>query len=238
MQCLEAALGAALAQDPRGHDRSGQAPDLDRAEIGVFEQPAGQPPRARRDHHRAGLGQRLQPRREIRRLADHRLLLRRALANQIADDHQPGADPDPHLQRRPRRRVEPGHLLHELQRRAHRALGIVLVGPRIAEISQHPVAHVLGDKAAAAPDHLGNAAMIGADHRAQILRVEPCRQCRRADQVAEHHRQLAPLGRRRRHLGCSDGARGIRFGNGGGGQFADGIADAQPVACARYPDIF
>ena len=101
-QCREAALDGALAQYPRGDDRRGKALDLDRAEILVVEQPAGQPPRARRDHHRPRLGQRLQPRREVRRLADHRLLLRRALADQIADHHEPGGDPDPHLQRRPR----------------------------------------------------------------------------------------------------------------------------------------
>ena len=41
--------------------------------------------------------ERLQPRREIRGLADDRLFLRRALADQIADDHQPGGDADPHL---------------------------------------------------------------------------------------------------------------------------------------------
>jgi hypothetical protein len=83
----------------------------------------------------------------------------------------------------------------------HRALGIVLVGPRIAEIGQHAVAHVLGDKAAAASDDLGDAAVIGADDRAQILRVEPRRQRGRPDQVAEHHRQLPPLGLGRRRCG-------------------------------------
>ena len=102
MQRLEAALGGALAHHPRGHHRRAQAPELDGTEILVLEQPAGQPPRARRDHHRPRLGQCLQPRREVRRLADHRLLLRRTLADQIADDHQPGGDADPHLQwRRP-----------------------------------------------------------------------------------------------------------------------------------------
>src|SRR6516164_7722567 len=46
-QCLEAALGAALAQYPRSRDWSSQALDLDRVELLVVEQPAGQPPRAR-----------------------------------------------------------------------------------------------------------------------------------------------------------------------------------------------
>ena len=156
MQRLEAALGGAAAQHPRGHHRRAQALELDGAQIHVLEQPAGQPPRARRDHHRARLGQRLQPRREVGRLADHRLFLRGALADQIADDHQSGGDADPHLQWRRREGVEPGHLLHQLQRRAHRALGIVLVGPRIAEIGEHAVAHVFRDKPAGAPDDRGN----------------------------------------------------------------------------------
>src|SRR6516165_9732032 len=55
------------------------------------------------------------------------------------------------------------------------AFGIVLVCPRVAEISEHPVPHVLGDKPAAALDHSGAAAVIGADDRAQIFRVEPGR---------------------------------------------------------------
>src|SRR5580693_6497355 len=76
-QRLETALGSALAHYPCGFDRYGEAFDLDRAEILVVEQPAGQPPRARRDHHRPWLGQRLQPRRQVWRLADDRLLLRR-----------------------------------------------------------------------------------------------------------------------------------------------------------------
>ena len=231
-------LSAALPRSTRaGHHRRAQALELDGTQIRVLEQTAGQPPRARRDHHGPRLGQCLQPRREVRRLADHRLFLRCALADQIADDHQPGGDADPHLQWRRRDGVEPGHLLDQLQPGAHRALGIVLVGPRIAEIGEHAVAHVLGDKPAAAPDHLGNAAVIGADHRAQILRVEPRRQRRRADQIAEHHRQLPPLGLagpdasilpRLHKLGRRDrraGAREVRSQRGDRGQQLAPMAD-------------
>jgi hypothetical protein len=77
-QRLEAALGPAFAQYPRSRDRRRQALDLDGAQILVVEQHAGQPPRARADHHRPRLGQRLQPRREVRRLADNSALRRRA----------------------------------------------------------------------------------------------------------------------------------------------------------------
>ena len=50
------------------------------------------------------------------------------------------------------------------------------------------------DKPAGAFDDGGDAAVVGADQRAQILRVEPRRQRRRADQIAEHHRQLPAFG--------------------------------------------
>ena len=42
----------------------------------------------------ARLGQGLQPRRQVRRVADHRLLARRAFADQLADDHRAGGDAD------------------------------------------------------------------------------------------------------------------------------------------------
>ena len=64
--------------------------------------------------------------------------------------------------------------------------------PQIAEIDQHPVAHELGDKAVVARDDAGNSILIGADLLAQFLGVEPRRQRRRADEIAEHHRQLPP----------------------------------------------
>ena len=43
--------------------------------------------------------------------------------------------------------------------------------------------------------HLADAAVIGADDLTQIFRIEPRRQFGRADHIAEHDRQLAPLGR-------------------------------------------
>ena len=72
----------------------------------------------------------------------------------------------------------------------------------IAKIDQHPIAHVFGDKPGEAGDRVGNAAVIGADDLTQILGIEARRQRRRANQIAEHHRQLPPLG-----LGC-----GVRRG--------------------------
>ena len=85
MQRLEAAFGATLALDPPGGERLGEALQPLRAEIGQLEQPADQPAGRLADDHAARRGERLQPRREVRRLADHRLFLRRAFADQLAD---------------------------------------------------------------------------------------------------------------------------------------------------------
>jgi hypothetical protein len=73
----------------------------------------------------------------------------------------------------------------------------VFVGPRIAKIGEHTVAHVFGDKPAGALDDRGDAAMVRTDHFAQLLGIEPRRQCCRTRQVAEYHRQLPAFGLRR-----------------------------------------
>ena len=47
------------------------------------------------DENRVGLGERLKPRGEIRRVADDGTLLRGAEADDLADHDQTGRDPDP-----------------------------------------------------------------------------------------------------------------------------------------------
>ena len=59
---------------------------------------------------------------------------------------------------------------------------------------QHAVAHVFGDEAAEAAHGLGDAFLIRRNDLAQVLRVHARRECRRPDQVREHHRDLAALG--------------------------------------------
>ena len=80
---------------------------------------------------------------------------------------------------------------------AHRILGVGFMRFRVAEINQHAVAHIFRDIAAEAADHFGGAFVIGGDHFAQIFRIELRRQRGRADEIAEHYRELAALGRRR-----------------------------------------
>jgi hypothetical protein len=66
----------------------------------------------------------------------------------------------------------------------------MLVRMRIAEIREHAVAHVLGNKTAVALDHFRATTMISADDYPQALGIEPSRQRRRAHQIAKHHREL------------------------------------------------
>ena len=134
----------------------------------------------------------MQPRREVRRLADDPALLRCPRADKIADDGKPGRDPDAKLE--PFGALQAADLADERKSGAHRPLGVVLMGLRVAEISENAVAHVFGDIPAETADRLGDRAMIGADDLAQILGIEAPRKRGRTDEIAEHHRQLTPLG--------------------------------------------
>jgi hypothetical protein len=67
---------------------------------------------------------------------------------------------------------------------------------RIAEVSEHAIAHVFRDEPAALGDLLGAASVIGADDLPHVLGVEPGRKRSRAHQIDEHYRDLAAFGRR------------------------------------------
>jgi hypothetical protein len=211
-----------------GRHRCGDALDLDRPEVAVLEEVADQPACARTYHDRFRLGQGLQAGGEVRRLADNRLFLRRAMADQIADDHQPGSDTDTRL-KLDRFDIEATDGVDRAQPRSYRPLGVVLMGLRVAEIHQDAVAHIPGDKAAGPGDYFGDSAVIGGDHLAQILGIEPRRECGRADQVAEHHRQLPAFGLGLRR--CIGGCRGRGYVR---TERRDGVE--QPAAVPDRPD--
>jgi hypothetical protein len=97
--------GPALAHDPPGRKRLGEAFEPPRPEVSELEQPAHEPSRRLADHDTADPRQRLQSRGEVRRLADHRPLLHRAFADQLTDHDQTGRDADPRRQRSARGRV-------------------------------------------------------------------------------------------------------------------------------------
>jgi hypothetical protein len=99
---------------------------------------------------------------------------------------------------------------------------------RVAEINEDAIAHVLRDEAVKAAYRRGDAGVIAADDLAQVLGVEPRRKSRRTDEVAEHHRQLPPLGLL--------GGRGLGSGNrrGGSGRGSQsGDRFQQPTAVAE-----
>ena len=223
---LEAAFRHGDALDREGLDRLGEALRCLPAEVAQPEQVADQAAGGAGEDDLPGFRQSLQARREVGGLADHRLLLRRALADQIADDDKPGGNADADGEPLRSTGLQARHRRFYLQPRPHRPLGVVLMRPRIAEIGQHPVAHEFGDKAVIARDDAGNGVLIGADLLAQFLGVEPRRQGRRADEIAEHHRQLPPLGG---VLRLRTGRRGGRRQCLGGGQTGDGSEETLAV---------
>jgi hypothetical protein len=107
---------------------------------------------------------------KVRRLANNRLLLSSTRPDQIADYHQSGGDTDTRLQGRVGFQIT--YRGDQLQPRAHRPLGVVLVGLRIAKIHEHPVAHVLRYEAAEALHGLRDALLIGGNDLAEVFRVQ------------------------------------------------------------------
>ncbi len=156
--------------------------------------PVGEPVGTFGDQHGPGLGERLQALRQIRRLADDRLLLRGAFAGQIAHDHHAGRDADANLQLGADIGPKVGHGVDQREPCARRLLGIILMRLGIAEIGKHAVPHEAGNDALVAADHLRDAGVISLHDLAQVLGIETRRKRRRAHQIAEHHRQLASLG--------------------------------------------
>ena len=125
--------------------------------------------------------------------------------DEVAGDHALplGADGDgglagEHAGARPQARVELGHGGDEVERGAHGALGVVLVGDRRAPDGHHRVADELLDRAAVALDRrCARGRSSGRAARACPRRRAPPRR-READQVDEEHRHESPLGLRRR----------------------------------------
>ena len=112
----------------------------------------------------------MQPGGEIRRLADHRLLLGGAGSNEIAYHDETGRDPDTDSQRHLWGRELPDSV-HKGKASPNRPLSVVLMCCGIAEVHEHPVAHVLGNEPSGFCDLFGAAAMIRADDLPHVLRV-------------------------------------------------------------------
>ncbi len=122
--------------------------DSDRPAIAEFEEGRNLSLHRLRDQHRARLGELLEPRREIRRVADGGVLHAEVVADR-ADHHRSRMDPHPHLKigavgfaHFVAQRLE-GSMHRESGR--HRATRRVLEGDRGAEERHHAVAGELVD---------------------------------------------------------------------------------------------
>ena len=136
----------------------------------------------------------MQARRQVRRLANNVAFLRVAFADQVASHHLSGRDAHPHGERRGAlARIQSADRLDQVESRTDGPLGVVFVRPRPAEISQCPVAHVFGEIALPACDGRSAAVTVSPQQLAHILRIEPRRKFRRADEIDEHHRELSAL---------------------------------------------
>ena len=68
--------------------------------------------------------------------------------------------------------LQPRHGVDNAQPRANRPLGVVLVRLQVAEISEHPVAHIFGDKSVEPDDRLGDGAVISSEDVAEVFWID------------------------------------------------------------------
>jgi hypothetical protein len=202
---LEAPLGGPLGDHPPTSHRLGEPFEPLHPEVSTLEQAAQQVAGAVRHDDGSRLCQVQDASRQVRRLANHRFLLRRALPDQVANHYEAGRNAHAGRQRRA---IGPqsSHSADQLQAGVDRTLGIALMGPRPAEINERMIACVSGEVPVPTLDHPSAALLIGVDHPAHILGIEPRQKRRRPYQITEQHRQLAPLG-----FGSDEHSRLLRF---------------------------
>jgi hypothetical protein len=150
------------------------------------------------DHHRARVGDLLDPRCEIGHQADDRVPLGDgAVVAQVADHDAAGVDPDPDLECH----TEPVAQLctgvaqchDEVQAGEYRSPGVVLVGGRVAEAGEDAVAGVVHQGAAVPADGLPGRRAVDGEQVAQLLGLDLLGQRRGADQVGEEQGHQCPF---------------------------------------------
>ena len=179
-----------LALDAVERDRRRYALELVGALALGDEQPGSLPLHVRGHEHRSRLGQALNARRDIGRFPEH-------FARRF-DHDRPRLEPDARGElRRAFGSVPCIHLAKsalDRERRPHRAFDVVLLRVRIAEEGHKPVAELLQHMPAKTGHRRRSLVEIGVDEAAPILSVEPRRERRRTDEIAEHDRDRPALG--------------------------------------------
>ena len=118
----------------------------------------------------------------------------------------------------------------ELEAGPDRSLGVVLLGDRGPPDRHDGVADELLDDAPVAADDGAGELEVAREELPHLLRVALLGERREADEVAEQHRDVAKLSRRKRALLCIHliGTHG-RAGLSGGGLDRGAAVDAEPV---------
>ena len=182
------AAGRLPAQDAPG--RHGSRAPLERELAHRLQHEAGHEPLRRRlaGHDRPGSGRRLEPRRDVRHVAErHRLGRGRP---DHSDGREAAVDPDadvelvdlPGLADVPAVR---SHHLEQREPRFGRAVGVVLVGGRDAEVGAHTVAHVGLHRPAELLDDAAHARDALAHERLDLVGAHALAQPGGADDVGE-----------------------------------------------------
>ena len=220
------------AQHPMHPDRHRKSLQMQQAKVAEFEPAGGQTPGGVRHQDLVRLGQVLQAGRDIRRLADDGPAFQRLMRPQFADHHLPGVDADADVQRH---RMGLLQIAAELARGhdhfqpgMHRPLRIILMRLRVAKADQQTVAHLLGHRAAIAPDRPGAGLEVALQHLAQILGIKPGGDLGEAHQITEHDRQLSPFGHHRHAPDGPGRCPRCRFRNGVQDPFAVAQRHTQP----------
>ena len=123
----------------------------------------------------------MQTRRNVRCLADDRLLLRCTCANQIADNHKTRRNSDSRRERRAIWRAGPFQRTQDLKAGANGSLGIIFVRERPPKVAEHAVAHVLGDLAIESGHLPSHSILEAGDDVAQILGIDLSKQQQSSD---------------------------------------------------------
>ena len=185
----------------RRHDRVDfhrrvQALDGDRPERLDFDVTFREPQRFAGDQNRAGIGELLHPRGQMRGLPDRRVVHVEVAADGPHDDVA-GIEPDANLDLEA---MGAAHLVRvATKRRLHvegRVAGahrVVLVSQRGAEQRHDPVAHHLIDRAFVAVDGLHHVLEHGIENPTRFLGVALGQELHRALQIGEQHRHLLAL---------------------------------------------
>ena len=193
MHCFKAALYSTRSQHLRG--RYGARPTFqrNRTEIAIIEIPSRELARVRANQYGPGLCQSLQACRKVGRFTDGGLFCRDLTNQQLAHNDGARRNANPNLQSIADIGPELCYCIDDFQCGAHRLDGTILLCDRIAEIGQHPIAHILRNHALVASYDCTNSGLIRRHHPPHVFRIQTRRQCSRTNEITEHKRQIASL---------------------------------------------